>query len=442
MAEAISFFVLVATTASVLIGGLAQPYGYLKLPPLCAAVYACWVLPQLWALQRQIGNSDAVYISMFNLFLAACLFSVHIGWRWGTRSEAYQISRAPVPVSASPKDLGRVTCLVTLVAWSMWIAMGMRSLDERNETMWTGPLTILYFFFNIKVLSMFISTYMLLKFRSRMSIVLFLLNLALYFPLVLIYFRRRAMLELFVSISLGFWFARRAVLPRVAVLLGMPVGALIVFAVGALRGLARGDGTSEWRMPSLAEIASVDFWSFTPFASDQQAPELTNAFYLMRLSSELGYHTWGAHSWDKIVFQWVPAQIVGQSLKDALMIDLDLTRTLADTLNYSTPTGSTSTAMGLAYLEFGPLGVLFFISTAYVLGKWWVRANSGNVWAMALYACGFPLAIIMPTSYPVVVLNFMLLHAGALWAARLAMTAGHAEQGKNRHSAGEYFHVR
>ncbi|MER8680397.1 hypothetical protein [Mesorhizobium sp. M1405] len=442
MAEAISFVILLGTTCGILIGAFSQPYGYLKLPPLCAAVYAGWLLPQLWQLRGQLGNLDVTYLAILNVFFAACLFSVHIGWRWGIGAEAYQLARTPVRVPASERDIIRVTGFVTLVAWSMWIAMGMRSLDERNETMWSGPLTIMYFFFNLKMLSMFLSTYLLLRFKSRIGVILFLANVALYFPLVLVYFRRRAMLELFMAISLAFWFARRALLPRIAILLGMPVGTIIVFAVGALRALARGDGTLEWRMPSLADISAIDFWSLTPFVSDQQSPEVTNAFYLVRLSSELGYHTFGASSWNRLIFQWVPAQIVGADLKNALMIDVDVGRALVDALNYSGRTGSTSTAMAQAYVEFGPFGIVFFVATAYVLGRWWVRANQGSVWAMALYACALPLGVIMPTSYPIVVLNFMLLYGGALWMTRFMMTDSSGERRPHRHVVREHFDVK
>ncbi|TIL62938.1 MAG: oligosaccharide repeat unit polymerase [Mesorhizobium sp.] len=442
MAEAVSFLILLVTTCGILIGAFIQPHGYLKLPPLCAAVYGGWLLPQLWQLRGQLGNLDATYLAILNLFFAACLFSVHIGWHWGVRAEAYQLARIPVRVFASQRDISRVTGLVTLVAWSMWIAMGMRSLDERNETMWSGPLTIMYFFLNLKMLSMFLSTYLLLRFKSRVAVLLFLANAALYFPLVLVYFRRRAMLELFIALSLAFWFARRAVLPRVGVLLGMPVGTIVVFAVGALRGLARGDGTLEWRMPSFADISAIDFWSLTPFVSDQQSPEVTNAFYLVRLSSELGYHTFGASSWNRLVFQWVPAQIVGADLKNALMIDADVGGALVNTFNYSGRTGSTSTAMAQAYVEFGPFGIVFFVATAYVLARWWVRANRGSVWAMTLYACALPLAVIMPTSYPIVVLNFMLLYGGALWVTRFMMTDSSSEWRHQRHVGRGYCDVK
>ncbi|MER9019310.1 hypothetical protein [Mesorhizobium sp. M0898] len=244
------------------------------------------------------------------------------------------------------------------------------------------------------------------------------------------------MAEVFICTSLAFWFARRAVLPRLALVMILPIGTFVVFGISALRGLARGDGTSEWQMPGLSEISSIDFWALTPFASAEQVPELTNAFYLIRLSNELGFHTWGAESWNRIVFQWIPAQIVGVEIKSSLMFDLGVANLLSNSYNFGARTGATSTAMGLAYMEFGPLGIIFFIVVAYVMGRWWVRANSGDVWAMALYTCGLTLGAIMPTSYPIVFLNLMMLYGGALFASRRLLNPAHQESHRPSHKAG------
>ncbi|MER9242379.1 hypothetical protein [Mesorhizobium sp. M0633] len=409
------FWCLTGSCGLAVILGLRKPSGYLEFPTLVAAVFLGWVVPQLWQVRQGVTFVESEYFVTLNLFTLACFLSIHLGWNWGVGvarrgSPSFQL-RAP-----SYKGLLRIGFAISAVAWAMQIGMGMRPLDELNMTQWSGPLTIMYFVFNVKVIALFLSIYLAIKYRSTASYVLLASAVALYIPLILIYFRRRAMVEMFTCLVLALWFARRVIVPRIFIVFGMPVGALVIFGVGALRSIA--SETGEWKMPTLAQIRAIDFWSLTPFATEHATPELTNALYLVRLADQWSFHTFGAGSWNRIIFQYVPAQLVGADLKNWLMFDLGVAERLYNQLYYAGSTGATSTAMGDAYLEFGFFGVIFFVAMAYVMGRWWARASRGDVWAATFYASGLAPALIMPTAYAFYFFNVMILYGGVICGAR------------------------
>jgi len=70
--------------------------------------------------------------------------------------------------------------------------------------------------------------------------------------------------------------------------------------------------------------------------------------------------------------------------------------------------------MGEAYMEFGLFGIVFFIVTAFIMGRWWLKAHSGDTRAILLYAAGLAPAVIMPTAYASYFFNIMLLYGGVL----------------------------
>lgn len=406
--EDLAFSTLTVGVFAVFAFSLLSARGYMKLPFLVSAVFAGWVLPQLWQVRRLYVDVAPEYLAGLYYFCLACLLATVFGWqagvRWGRKTPIYDALRI--------EDLVLICAIVTAIAWMMVLGMGARSFDEVNSSTWSGPLTIMYFFSNLKVISLFLSIFLFLKRRSPLVIALFVANLFLYAPAVLLLFRRRAMLEALTATMLAFWFARRIALPRLMVLAAVPIGMLVVFSVGSLRGLGR-DNTSEARWATVSQIRSVDFWSSTPFANAGQAPEMVNALNLVRFSGDQGINTYGRVSWNRVIFQWVPAQIVGADVKQGLMFDSIDGHRINQEFNEEDRIGSTPTAMGEAYLEFGIFGIVFFFATALFTARWWAQAIRGSFTAMTLYAAALASAVLMPTAYAIYFFNTAALYVGA-----------------------------
>ncbi|GGC14883.1 hypothetical protein GCM10011363_34290 [Marivita lacus] len=159
----------------------------------------------------------------------------------------------------------------------------------------------------------------------------------------------------------------------------------------------------------MAQIAAINFWSYTPFQNTGQFPEMANAYYIVRYVSDGASFTLGADSWNRFIFQWIPGQLVGRDLKAALMFDIDFLNQALSNIGAIHRIGATNSAFGDAYMEGGFLGCVFFFITAFVVGTWWERARRGDVRARIYYASGIAPATLMLTAYPAFFFNFTLL---------------------------------
>lgn len=407
--EAIAFWSLVLVSGAILAAGFIRRISFLQLPFLTAAVFLGWVVPQLWQVRQNYGSLAADYLTLLHIFCIACLLATVGAWHFGIRSG----KRGSIRDAVTDETLLRICIIITIIAWLMTFAIGMRADEERAASTWSGPLAIMSFFLNLKVISLFLSLYLVLKRRSPLIVAVLVANVILYVPTVLLLFRRRAMLEALTSVILALWFGRRILAPRALVAAAIPAGLVVVFAVGTLRNLGEVN-TTQAHWISVAEVTSADLWSTTPFGGTDRAPELTNALRIVRFSEDWGLHTYGAASWDRIIQLWVPGQLVGQVNKQSLMLDTDVPQEILDAYNEENRVGSTPTGMGEAYLEFGFFGIIFFGAMGFVTGRWWSRANRGSRTAMVFYAVGLPAALLMPTAYAIYFFNSIGLHLAIL----------------------------
>jgi hypothetical protein len=91
----------------------------------------------------------------------------------------------------------------------------------------------------------------------------------------------------------------------------------------------------------------------------------------------------GIVHWNQLVFSYVPAQIVGRELKEALY--LPMARPLYEEYFYTPAMGSTLTGLADAFQSFWYFGCLKFFLIAFVMQKLWLAARGGNLTAQLLY---------------------------------------------------------
>jgi len=405
---ALFYSVIILTMYFVAKGFLSPGPGYFALPTLFAIIILFWVVPQVWSIRATFQYHDQSLSTIYLMTILAMLGTA-VGWSQGKAHGRRRHFRIP------NRQLLFGTAIV-LTAISGITTLLIRDQGEGIGGLQTGIITIFLFFNNLKIVALFLSFYLALRHRSRASLVLVAINLLIYAPLILLYFRRRAMVELALCIILSLWFARGFLVPRVIILSVLPAAFLMMFGVGALRTLAMVDGG--WSYLSFADLRTIDFFALTPFAGEARAPELLNAVHLAQLSDLYGIHTFGTETWNRFIHQWIPAQIVGADTKISLMFPDTISSNLYTRFNYSISTGSTNTGIGEAYLEFWYFGALFFTLTAYFMGRWWAQAHRGDPWAMAFFVAGMTPALISITNYASYFYNVMLLFLIMIWMIR------------------------
>lgn len=408
--EPATFYLFVVLTIGIFLLEFVRPSGYLQLPFMFSAVCLGWVIPQVIAIREdQIHEAD---LAVFNLMATLCLLMTLAGWRLALSRQNVASNRIPVRGSFDQRRMGRATALLTVIAIIAMGAVAMRPLEERLSTMPTGPVTILLFIANIKVLSLGFSLILFLRRPIAGNVLLLSLNCLIYMPLVILYFRRASMAEFAQAIVIALWFARGYLVSRSVIAAGLIGATLLVFSTGKLRDLARGSGDDEWTIPNITDIADIDFLSyFRTEGAVAAAPEVLNAVNLVRLA-DFGGFTLGAETWNRFIFQFIPAQVVGDGLKASLMVNTALRERLLYEMNHNIVNGSTYTGIGTAYLEFGLLGAIYFFVWAYILGRFWVHATKGDIWSQGLYISCLVPALITLTHHCGLFLNSLVFFLG------------------------------
>ena len=394
--------ILLLFSGAILLHSLAKREGLLQYPALASIVCLAWIIPQLIGMRNSQFGFNTPELFILELFCVVCLGALVVGWYAGI-----SFGKRSVFSTVSNRKLVQLAVALTLFALTMSLFLrGVDTSDGSSDVNWSGPITIIYFFSNLKALSLFLVIYLYLSGeRRKLCTILIALHVVMYLPALTIYFRRRAVLEVFTIISMAYWYARGLVLSRTLVLIGIPFGMLFVFGVGALRGL----GWNNLADVNFAQIAAIDFWSYTPFENNAQFPEMANAYYIVKYVSDGGSFTLGADSWNRFIFQWIPGQLVGRDLKEALMFDTGFFNQALNNAGADHRLGATNSAFGDAYMEGGFLGCVFFFITAFVVGTWWEKARRGDVRAQIYYASGIASATLMLTAYPAFFFNFAFL---------------------------------
>lgn len=381
---------------------LFQKNGYLTVPFLFSCVSLGWLTPQMLTVSRNnFELSDGLQI--FSLMSLLCLIFVTIAFELGRRNTpSFQESlRENLSKSLDEATVAFIATALTGFVILMTILLGNQTAAIESRELWTGRITIIYFFHNVKMLSFFLSVCLLLKQPKKLYIVLALANAAIYFPGIFIYFRRRAFFECFFVIALAFFFVRNKTFSRIVVMAGVFIASIGVFAVGNLRDASYDKATNQYRLPSLSDLEQVDFTNSLPFISDVPSSEVRSGTILVSAADARSELSLGRQSWNRLVFQFVPAQFLGAQFKSSLLFENISPEYLIIDAGYNIHLGSTNTGIAEAFMEFSYMGCLIFAVFSWLLGIAWRYMSAGFIMGGALYVIGIIPFTLSVTAYPI-----------------------------------------
>ena len=259
--------------------------------------------------------------------------------------------------------------------------IGEMTEEETGGSMWTGKVTIYYFFTG--VIYPAIAIFLRHALRQRSYVAWGLFGLAMVSPLQSVIFagRREATAQVLLTIGLTLFFQRRVTAPRWMVALAAASAMLIIPATGTYRAIA---STREWD-----DVKQMDLvGNFQEFINNESILELRNAAMYIHATESLGNYGLGVAYWDELVWRFVPAQIVGNDLKKFLLVardDQDFDNEFARA-GFMISVGSTITGMGDSYSQFGYFGALVFGLMGHFFRRLWTGAcESGGIFTQLLY---------------------------------------------------------
>ena len=356
--------------------------------PFWAGLFALgWLYPQMIGGYRNIDTYPDHAYSNAVLFASLCTLALWGGHIWGIRRNStkrswleddFEISKLVV--------VGSILCVT-----GFFFQWKLSSLPEEMlaKSQWSGAAVKYLFLASIFQFG-FLTLWLIYLSRGN----LFVPNLlAFIIPSMLLLLnaavlngRRAGMMNLVAYVLVSLWFVRRWMMPRWILMVGLVLGLTLVNAIGTYRNMIQNNEIPLIQRIELASKASISEASSRDEGGAKA--EFDNYVYCRQVYAEEGRYDWGLMHWNKLVFNYVPGQLVGRGIKDSLMLPVDdYGMDLANKrYGHHYFTGTTATGYKDAFLSYGWFGFLKFGVIGWMMGVLYRHAMMNNFLGQLLYA--------------------------------------------------------
>ncbi len=313
--------------------------------------------------------------------------------------------------------------------WKLWSL----PMELIMETQWSG-VTVKYLFLSSVFRFGFIGLWMLYLCQPRIwvpKLLVFIVpSFYVLFRTAVLEGRREAMMDLLAYALVGLWLGRGKAVPRWVIACGLAFGLILINAIGTYRALLfYGDKTFSERV---SDIVSADYVETSREMMSDSGSEFKNYIYYRYIYQDMGRYDLGLFHWNKLVFNYVPAQIVGRGLKESLMIPLlDANETAQREYGFNYMRGSTSTGYRDAFGSFGWFGFIKFLAIGYIMGVLYRHAERGGLLAriMYVYLLGAAMLAVTHTTHRILFSSWVYFFGLGFPAFIWARLRAHEEQG-------------
>lgn len=415
--------ILILLCLAILAHGLRMKAGYLRLPSLAALLCLLWFIPQLAGLANDISVPVSGY-NRLTLMMSLCLISVWLGWHQRSRTFV-----APPPTDFTKWVLP--TLALTVISVAINLLLARYRAEWTGGQQWSGPITIVAFFAQVREVALVVSLLLFLNLRNRRTLLLLCANLAITLPIAMVLLRRSEMIGLLAALLCAFWFARRKTI-SLPVLSLVGVGlVIVVYVIGPLRGASAALEAANGSRPFLFDPElwrSIDIQA-TIALNLERAHDVRNALYVIDYTAESWNYNFGLSLWNGFVRLYIPGQILGAEFKQSLFFEQarSIFENIHTIYDFDYAGGTTSTGFGSAFSDFGYFGAAYFFVMGYVLKVMFTRGQLGYAWAQVAYMCFLPKVLVSLThghdkffvSIPFLAVVILSLRAATLYRYRL-----------------------
>ena len=357
--------------AGLIFRGLLGRDGIYQYSFLAGTTFAAFVLPQL------IGLSHDRFLppGALESTLILAILSVIMCWL-GTA-----VVERPLSLFNWVYDDRRL--LLASVALSalggyFYYALSRLPIEMLSNSQWTGLPVAYLFFARALTYGFALAVFLYARNRSKLALLVAIYGAVFCLDQIIIGGRRQDLVEFVIIVLMALWFQRGWCLPRSVMLAGIIIGTLFINSVGDYRA-----ATMHAEGPKWDAVADIDFIGNLSDLTKNGGAEVRNAAYNIAAVSRSMKFDLGLMHWNALIFSYVPAQLVGRDIKQALF--LPLPQPAIEEYAYQPALGSTWTGLSDAFQSFWFFGCLKFFVIAYVMQKLWVAASCGNLTAQIFY---------------------------------------------------------
>lgn len=358
------FFPFLIVCGLLLTAALVKPVRIYQYPYFMAATFVVFVAPQLYGLYWLDWASS--FVPATALMSLLCLGSCWLGYL--PKADPAIIEKLNVSLNPTRFLHGGIV----LVIIGFYFTYKFRSLSEDAiSTMMTGIGTIYLFFSALVYPGFAICFYCALKHRNPFAWLAATIAASIPIQTAIFYGRREPTVLFVLSFVMSFYFIKGKTPPRWAIVAAIVAAIFVIPAIGQYRNMSAED--------PLEAFKSIDFkQELSQYFDGDGVSEMKNATVLIAATRQTGDYEWGAGYWNQLVFRFIPAQLLGESFKAALMLgggQRDLGAFVEDSLGISIPVGSTLTGLGDSFNQFGFFGCLVFAGIGYLFKNLWAAAD-------------------------------------------------------------------
>jgi hypothetical protein len=357
-------------------------------PFLAGTTFLGFVLPQLPAFADDPFLPEGAFAKTV-IFTILCAAACGAGWAAGKRPIQMLTWRF------EERRLLWIAALLSLFGAFFYFKLSRLPKEVLSATSWSGAPTMYFFFSKLVGYGLVMALLCFMRRPRIFSLSIALFGAALLADRIVVGGRRQEFTEFLLAILISAWFRRGIATPRIIALAGALAAGLALNSAGDYRSITS-DDDSKW-----SEISKIDVLGNFVSLLQNGGPEMHNAILRVAAIDRSLIFDFGSFHWNVLVFNFVPAQLVGSEFKESLVLSIP---GFYDR-DYDPPTGSTETGMADAFASFWYFGAVKFFFVAYALGRTYRAAMAGSTTAQLLYILSIVPAMMTITHHTQIVVS-------------------------------------
>lgn len=362
-------WIFVGLVGWLLAGGLLFKANRMYQFPFLAGVMTFgFLLPQIPALMHDPFLPSGAYARTMLMGILS-LSMLAVGWR---------MTRRPIGVlgvSFSERRLMWAAVLLSAFGAVFYFLLSRLPGDVSIGMQMTGMPVVYLFFAQLMPYGLAIALLCFARRPSWLALAIIIFDLVFYLDRILVTGKRAEAIQLLLMILLPFWFYRRLVVPRVLMALGILAGTFLMTSMGDYRQITRAASGFV-----LDDIMQIDYAANFNETLARGGLEMRNAVQRIDEIDRRLEFDYGKFHWNRVIFTFVPAQLVGSKLKEALQFD-----TPKPSRDYNPLTGTTETGLVDAFASFWYFGAFKFLLLAWIMRRLWETAMAGEMLGQLIY---------------------------------------------------------
>lgn len=399
-----SVFCLLIICMFVMIWGFKREGGIYEFPFITAVTFLMYIIPQAFGLYNNPFPVSPLGLELTMLMGIFCLLCC---WRGYAQAQPNHSILSKLNFTCSVDKLFHCGIIYTVIGTIFFYLIGQLPTELTEETQWSG-ITVAYLFFAQLIypgFAMLLIPTLLTPSPLRYAICFPAIFLLMIRGLVLA--RRTEMALLLLITLVSFFFIKKYTVPRSLVILGVIIGLLYTHGIGEYRSeIVEADLKQfnlqffflefTWLTDLIDVILKMNWfnvfdrlWAGEASVSDV----LRYGAATVEATNNVGQFGLGTGYWNRVVFHFIPRQIVGSDIKQMFYFPAPDYHNIV--FNYfktqAFRTGLTVTVIGELFREFWFFGAfLYWILAGYFKQLWFLAASLKNPIFQVFYVIIIP----------------------------------------------------